>query len=223
MEQHESALSGLAKALEGLGGGNDNPGPVQPISADCKDVDGGPWAETADDYRQRIKLHLDLIATSFACDARRVASIMVSPGGHDSMGGPLSFLGVSGDIHNSIAHTINENPGNHQKMANIKRWEVEQFAYLLKRLKSLKDSDGRTVLDNTVVLFTNEVMDGNHGHTKIPILVAGGGGRISTGRVLDAGGKSSNYCELVLGLARATGANISSFGSSTASWSQLKA
>lgn len=220
LEQQSTALNRLAKALDGIDSGG-SPGTPQPVATSCKTVDGGPWANPDGDYRKRIKLHLDLVALAFACDARRVASIMLSPGGHDSMGGPLGFLGVGGDIHNTIAHTINDNPDNHQKMANIKRWEVEQFAYLLQRLKSFKDSDGRTVLDNTVILFTNEVSDGNHGHRNIPVLVAGGGGRIATGKVLDAGGASRTYCELVLGLARATGANVSKFGEATAAWKPL--
>lgn len=220
MEQQGSALSALAKALEGVGNGND-PGTVEPVPANCDSVQGAPWAAPSGDYRERIKLHLDLITAAFACDARRVAALMLSPGGHDSMGGHLGFLGLGGDIHNSIAHTIYDNPANHEKMANIKRWEVEQFAYLLGRLKSTKDSDGRSLLDNTVILFTNECSDGNHGHRNIPVLVAGGGGRINTGQVLDAGGASRTYCELVLALARATGANIPKFGDATASWATL--
>ncbi|MCG5053536.1 MAG: DUF1552 domain-containing protein [Myxococcales bacterium] len=221
MDQQIEALDGLAKALDGLDNGGNTGTPTQPSAVECKDLDSSGWVETNEDYRTRIKLHLDLITASFACDARRVASLMLSPGGHDSMGGHLGFLGVGGDIHNSIAHKIYDDPANHDKMANIKRWEVEQFAYLLKSLKATKDVDGKTLLDNTVVLFTSECTDGNHGHTNIPVMVAGGGGRLNLGKVLDAGGSSKNYVQLLLGLARTAGANLPKFGDATESWTPL--
>jgi hypothetical protein len=59
---------------------------------------------------------------------------------------------------------------------------VDRFAYLMGKLKNMKEGD-KTVLDNSVVYFTSEFGDGHtHNHRKLAMLVAGkGGGKLKTG------------------------------------------
>ena len=62
---------------------------------------------------------------------------------------------------------------------------MEQFAYLLKKLAAARDLDGRSVLDNAMVLYGGAIGDGDrHNHDDLPLVLAGGGGRPSTGRHL---------------------------------------
>jgi hypothetical protein len=52
---------------------------------------------------------------------------------------------------------------------------MEQFAYFLDRLDSVREGDG-TLLDNTMIVYGSGIGDGNrHNHDDLPILVAGGG------------------------------------------------
>jgi hypothetical protein len=166
------------------------------------------------DVEKRLKLHIELIIASFLCDVRRVATLMVTPGGHDSMGCCFEFLGipVQKDLHNTIAHYVHSNPEAREVMAKIKTWEMDLFAHLIKRLKETPDIDGKSSLfQNTTLLFTSECKDGGHGPNPIPVVVATGSGKLKTGALLEAS-PASNYCDLLISLARASGAHLSSFG-----------
>ncbi len=91
------------------------------------------------------------------------------------------------------------------------RWWTSQYAYLLELLRALPEEDG-TMLDHSIVVLCTEVCDGNtHLHDDLPVVVAGGaGGRISTGRLLDAGGR--RHADLWIALAQAMGHPIEAFG-----------
>ena len=67
----------------------------------------------------------------------------------------------------------------------MRRFHVELFAHLLKKLKAIKEGDG-TLLDNCMIVYGSGISDGNrHNHNDLPILLAGrGGGTLDTGRHL---------------------------------------
>ena len=67
--------------------------------------------------------------------------------------------------------------------ARSTRFHIEQFAYLLDKLKAIQEGDG-TLLDNSMIVYGSGIGDGNrHNHDDLPILLAGkGGGTIKTGR-----------------------------------------
>ena len=86
--------------------------------------------------------------------------------------------------HHDVSH--------HQKDADklqqyqlINRWHVEQYAYLLRKLRSMKEGDSN-VLDNSMVLFSSALSDGNsHDPHRLPLVLGGrSGGRIDTGQHL---------------------------------------
>jgi hypothetical protein len=57
---------------------------------------------------------------------------------------------------------------------DIDRWHQSKFARLLDRLDSYVEADGKTVLDNSVMLYTNELSDGKgHSFMDLPYLLAG--------------------------------------------------
>jgi hypothetical protein len=130
------------------------------------------------DYPAKVKLMCDLMALAFQCDATRVITFMIRNAGsgmsHDFVGAPGS--------HHDISHH-NSDPGKYDLLTKIDTWEVAQLAYLLKKLDTIQEGTG-TVLDNTAVYFSSEIADGNaHGHTNMPVLLAGGlGGAITPGR-----------------------------------------
>lgn len=131
------------------------------------------------DFPTKVRLMLDLMALAVQCDLTRVITFMM---GNSISGQSFSFIGVDG-AHHPISHHQN-NPTNLAKLTQIDRWEVEQFVYLVNKLAALDDADGMSVLDNSIIYFSNEVADGNtHTNVDLPILLAGrGGGTIAPGR-----------------------------------------
>jgi hypothetical protein len=67
-------------------------------------------------------------------------------------------------------------------MAKINAFHVSLFAYFLEKLKSTPEGDG-TLLDHSLYLYGSGMGNPNiHDHVNLPILVAGGAGRVHGGR-----------------------------------------
>jgi hypothetical protein len=67
----------------------------------------------------------------------------------------------------------------------INRWHVEQYGYLLRKLRDMQEGE-RTVLDNSMILLASALSDGNkHDPHRLPLVLAGrGGGRLASGQHL---------------------------------------
>ena len=70
-----------------------------------------------------------------------------------------------------------------EKVTQINRFHVEQFAYFLGRLKATQDGDG-TLLDHSMIVYGSGLSDGNqHLHENLPTVLAGRGcGTLTPGR-----------------------------------------
>ena len=132
-------------------------------------------------YPDHVRLMSDLMVLALQCDLTRVITFML---GNAASTRPYPFLGVSG-AHHEISHHQNKEE-NFEALSVIDTWEVEQLAYLLRAMDAVQDGPGKSLLDNSLVMFSSEIEDGNrHGHTNLPVLLAGGqGGRVPTGRHL---------------------------------------
>ena len=64
----------------------------------------------------------------------------------------------------------------------INRWHVEQYVYLLRKLRDMKEGDSN-VLANSMILFGSGLRDGDrHDPHNLPLLLGGhGGGRLIMG------------------------------------------
>jgi Protein of unknown function (DUF1552) len=133
------------------------------------------------DITEKVRLMLDIMTLAFWSDATRVSTFMF---GNSVSNRNFSFLpGVKGNHHN-LSHHMNK-PEAMEQYARIATWHVEQYAYFLDRLRSIKEGDN-TLLDNSMVLFTSDLRDGNrHAPRNLPIILAGrGGGNIKSGQNL---------------------------------------
>ena len=149
----------------------------------------------------------DLIALAFQCNITSVVSLMW---GNMTSNRNYAFIGASGG-HHDISHH-NDSAENIAKLKLIGKWELDQLAVLLTKLKSLPDSDGRTVLDNTLVFYSSDISDGDaHNHDDMPVLLAGGGAGFSLGRHVQFPEKPQ-FGQLFLSIAQAFGSTITSFG-----------
>ncbi len=130
------------------------------------------------DLREHLRLMLDLMALSFQADATRICTFMFA---NEASNRAHHFLSVP-DGHHDLSHHGND-PKKHEKIKAINRFHVEQFAYLLGKLKAMPEGDG-SLLDNTMIVYGSGISDGDrHNHDDLPILLAGkGGGTIKTGR-----------------------------------------
>ena len=104
-------------------------------------------------------------------DSTRVGTLMTA---HGFSRQNFSFLdGVTSDHHGMSHHQ--EKPDAVEEYIRVSHWYIQQFAYLLQRMKSVDEGYG-SLLDNSIVLYGSGMKDGN-GHKKqdLPILLAGSG------------------------------------------------
>lgn len=125
------------------------------------------------DVTEKTRLMFDIMALALWSDASRVATFMF---GNSVSNRNFSFLdGVTG-AHHSLSHHMNH-PEKMEQYDRITKWHLEQYAYFLDKLKSIKEGNG-TLLDNSLVMFASGLRDGNrHSPRDLPILVGGHGGR----------------------------------------------
>jgi len=99
-----------------------------------------------------------------------------------------------------------------KKLVKINQWFAGEMNYLLARLAETPDpGTDQSLLDNTLVVWTNELGKGNsHTLQNIPFLMVGGADGFQMGRYLKLDNQPHN--RLWLQLAHAFGHNIKTFG-----------
>jgi len=134
-------------------------------------------------------LQLDLLAMALACDITRVASLQWSRSVSQTR---FTWLGID-EAHHDLSHLADEDAAAVDKLSRIEGWYASQLATLIAKLKAIPEGDG-TVLDNTVILFCNELAKGNtHSRQDAGYVLAGrGGGSLKTGRFLRYDGNTSH-------------------------------
>ena len=124
----------------------------------------------------------ELIASAFAADVTRVASLQYTIGDVDA--NPYPWLGFNDD-HHLTTHKGDSDTGARNSLIKIYTWYADRFANLLDKLDAIPEGNG-TMLDNCIVVWGSEVGKGNnHSGSNAPFIVAGGGsGAFQTGRFL---------------------------------------
>jgi hypothetical protein len=137
--------------------------------------------DTPQNHTEHSRLMLDMIALAFQTDTSRVSTFMF---GNAVSGINFRFLEGVTDSHHEISHH-SKDPEKLKQYHLINRWHVDQYAYLLRKLRDMKEGEG-SVLDNSMVLFGSALSDGNsHNPHKLPLVVGGrAGGRIASGQHL---------------------------------------
>lgn len=133
------------------------------------------------DITEKTRQMLDIMALAFWSDATRVSTFMF---GNSVSNRNFSFLpGVHGS-HHQLSHHQN-NADQLEEYRIINEWHIEQYAYFMNKLRSIKEGDGN-LLDNSIIMFCSGLRDGNsHSPYNLPIVVGGrGGGGLKTGQNL---------------------------------------
>ena len=154
------------------------------------------------------KLQIDLLVNSFSADFARVATLQYT----NSVGeARFRWLGIDEGQH-SLSHKPDNDADAQEKLTRINKWYCEQMAYLAKRLAETPEPGGTgSLLDNTLILWTNELGQGNtHTLDNIPLVLLGNGMDFHMGRSLKYNRLPHN--RLLLSLAHGMGHPITKFG-----------
>ena len=117
-------------------------------------------------YEDHIKLMADLLVLAFQTDTTRVCTFVIANEGSNK---PYPFIGVR-EGHHDLSHHGNDMEKK-AKIAQINKFHTTQLAYLLGKLKSVKEGDG-TLLDHTMLVYGSGNSDGNaHNHDNLPLLL----------------------------------------------------
>lgn len=164
--------------------------------------------EENDNMPQICKMQLDLLVNSFVADFARVASFQIT----NSVGQPrMKWLGID-EGHHTLSHEPDSNEDAYEKLIKINTWYCEQVAYLAERLAATPEPGGDgSLLDNTTIVWTNELGKGNsHTRDNIPFVLVGGGLGFQMGRALDF--KRVPHNRLLMSFCEAMGHPVKSFG-----------
>lgn len=130
------------------------------------------------DYGEHVRLMGDMMILAFQVDLTRISTFMFANEGSNRN---YRNIGIS-DGHHDISHH-GKQAEKLEKKRQIDRFHVEQLAYILNRMRSIREVEG-TLLDNTMLLYGGGIGDGDrHNHDDLPILLAGrGAGKLKPGR-----------------------------------------
>ncbi|MCA9608246.1 MAG: DUF1552 domain-containing protein [Myxococcales bacterium] len=153
---------------------------------------GEPLDITRDENnRENLRRMSEMMTMAFACDLTRVGSIQWN----NSVGqSSFPWLGFD-DRHHDLSHEGDSNGDAVEKIVSINTWYAEQLADLLTMMEAIPEGDG-TLLDNTLVVWGNELAKGNsHERRDMPFVLAGGGGGFEMGRYLTF--DRASHCDLL--------------------------
>ena len=162
-------------------------------------------------FEEHVRLMFSMLALAFETDSTRVATVLMA---HDGSNRPFPEIGIA-EGHHSLSHHRDDQEMI-RKVAEIDRFYVSQFAWLLEKLEASKDPDGQSVLHNSMIVYGCGNSDGNrHTHHNLPVILAGnGGGTLQAGRAHSTG--QTPMCNLFLHMLDSMGVPaLDRFGDST--------
>jgi hypothetical protein len=139
-----------------------------------------PSIELVNDNTPEIsRIQIDLLVNALANDMARVATLQYMR----SVGmAQMRWLGIE-EGHHSLSHDPDDNKSSYEKLMKINVWFAGEFAHLAKRLSETPEPNGEgTMLDHTLLVWTNELGKGNsHTLDDIPYVLVGGGAGFGEG------------------------------------------
>jgi hypothetical protein len=137
-----------------------------------------------------FSLMADVLVAAIRCDVTRIATLNVWKGIGRGIGSGGSDLGY---VHSGLkdaqdwherAHEF-DNPNSRAQVLAINQWIADEIVARVLTGLDVEEADGKTFLDNSVVMWGNE-LGMNHLNWSVPtMLVGNAGGRLTTGRYVD--------------------------------------
>jgi hypothetical protein len=198
LEEHTGFVREMEKELRGL--------KVSQTHAMPK-LDPGIREEN-DNLPKISRMQLDLLHNSLVADFNRIATFQFT----NSVGGArMKWLGID-EGHHQLSHEPDTNKVAVEKLVKINKWFCEEIAYFAKKLRDTPEPNGQgSMLDNTLLVWTNELGKGNsHTLDNIPFVMVGGNLGWKAGRSLKFPRIAHN--RLLMAMAHGFGHSIPSFG-----------
>ena len=170
VEEHLSSIRDLERSIATL-------------PPDYHQVDPLDFEGDMKDWPRIARLQSSLLAYAFITRQTRVASYMLTKCQGLSR---FPWLGYTAARHHDYTHRDGKAPGSdlptgQRILRDICRWHVEEFAYLLAKLKSIPEGDG-TLLDHCCLVYVHEHAEANeHKNNGLSCIVAGHAGKLATG------------------------------------------
>jgi hypothetical protein len=121
------------------------------------------------------KLMMDMLVMALACDTTAVATLQWSD---TEAKHTFPWLKLP-EHHHFYQHDGGFRPAECEKIGT---WYSEMHLHLLQQMAAV-DMGGHTLLDESIVFFGSELQDPPaHGKTDMPLMIAGNGGGVRTGR-----------------------------------------
>jgi hypothetical protein len=166
------------------------------------------------DFVSDLPVMYDLIALALQTDSTRIATFEI--------GGDFeaAAFGLKGGYHGLSHH------GQRQEaidgLIKMERYQMEQFARFLAKMKSIEDGDG-TLLDHSMVLFGSGMGNANsHTNNNLPVILAGGGFKHGEHKAYPAKGLGRQpLCNLYVTMLQRFGVPVEKFGTSTSTLTGL--
>ena len=161
------------------------------------------------DIGEHMRLMADILVLGFQTDTTRITTLKLN-NDHSSLRFPN--LGVDYMIHHLLSHSDTAD------WLKVNRFFVEQLAYIARKMDAIEEGGGRTLLDNSMLMYCSSMMTGNHNNDQLPVVMLGrGGGRIKGGRVIDYSGKPDRQmCRLYLSMMDKMNVHLPQFGDASA-------
>ncbi len=171
---------------------------------------------TPNDITEYFKLMFDLMALAFQADITRVITMSMD---REASMRTYTNLGIAEGFH-PLSHHGN-NPQKMDKLVQIQNYHTQVFAGFIKKLESVKESDG-TVLDHATILFGSDMSNSDrHNNDPLPAAVLGhANGKIKGGQHLKYP-QDSRHADLLYTLLQRNDIPVKSIGDSTEVLSEL--
>ena len=192
---------------------------LETMKAELAKVDFDEPTEAHLPRGEYIRLMGDLMVVALQTGLTNVTTFMIGPERWDT---PYMFESLFDKprSHHGMSH-------NQTKMIDdllkVDRFHMEQYVYLLEKMDQIEQSDGSSLLDNTLFTYGSGLGDGStHQYNDLPIIVAGGGKRVHSGQHINMP-EGTPLANLWLTQARMMGVDMKRFADSSGTIDQLLA
>jgi len=204
LDQHLASLAEVKNKLAASAGGSCPAWGFNPTGFEVTRTAFWDNPEYRDTTRMELigDLHTDVAVHALACDLTRVVTLKWNHAVNEAV--------ITGSGSQKTCHQASHESG--QDFIDIKAWYSRQLAKLIQQLAAIPQSDGRSLLDHTLIFAGSELGHGSwHDHQNMPFILAGGSaGGMVTGRSLAYDGVPHN--KLLVSIAQFMGLSINQFG-----------
>ncbi len=167
-------------------------------------------------YPYNTSVMYDLMILALQSNATNVITF-----GHPGGNRLFPFDGITLGYHSLTHH--GKRPDLLKELTIIETYYSRQFARFLDRLKAVRDSEGRPLLDSTVVLFGSGMGNASsHSSRNLPIMVAGGGFKNGKHHRFERHGRDGRpLCDLYVSILQQLGVETDRFSNSTSNLNHL--